>query len=104
MTPLVSFTAPNMGNDISEGAGSLTHTLTLSAPSSQTVTVTVRGVNSTSTGYAGSADFATDDQIITFAPGQTTASFTTQVFDDNVYEGNESYQITIASATGAEID
>jgi hypothetical protein len=38
----VRFAAPNFGNDVSEGAGSITHTLTLSAPTSETVTVTVR--------------------------------------------------------------
>jgi hypothetical protein len=52
----VRFAAPNGGNDVSESAGSLTHNLTLSAPSSQTVTVTVRGQNGTGTGSAGSAD------------------------------------------------
>ncbi len=56
LTTLVRFAAPNSGNDVSEGAGSLTHTLTLSAPSSQTVTV--RRHNNTSTGFAGSPDFA----------------------------------------------
>ena len=96
--------APTNSNDVSESAGSLTHNLTLSAPSSQTVTVTVRGINSTSAGFAGSADLGVADQIITFAPGQTTASFTTPILEDSLYEGNESYQFTIISATGAEID
>ena len=105
MTTLVRFAAPNVGNDVSEGAGLLTHTLTLSAPSSQPVTVTVRGADdSVFTGFAGSADLGLADQVITFAPGQTTATFTTQVFEDNIYEGNEFYQFTIVAATGAQID
>ena len=104
MTTLVGFAAPTYSNDVSESAGSLTHNLTLSAPSSQTVTVTVRGFNSTSPGFAGSADLGVADQIITFAPGQTTASFTTPILEDSLYEGYELYQFTIISATGAEID
>jgi hypothetical protein len=101
---IVRFAAPNSFNDVSEGAGSLTHNLTLSAPSSQTVTVTVQGQNFTGTGSAGAADLVVADQIITFAPGQTTATFTTAVHDDSLYEGNEYYSFEIVSATGAEID
>ena len=107
MTTLVRFAAPNSFNDVSEGAGSLTHNLTLSAPSSQTVTVTVRGPNDGGAGYAGSAgsaDLGVADQVITFAPGQTTATFTTAIHEDLLYEGNEYYSFEIVSATGAEID
>ncbi|MBR1157191.1 Calx-beta domain-containing protein [Bradyrhizobium sp. JYMT SZCCT0428] len=104
MTTLVRFAAPNGGNDVSESAGSLTHTLTLSAASSQTVTVTVRGQDIASAGYAGSADLGVADQVITFAPGQTTATFTTAIYEDPLYEGNEFYYFEIISATGAQID
>ena len=104
MTTLVGFAAPTYSNDVSESAGSLTHNLTLSAPSSQTVTVTVRGSSSTSAGFAGSADLGVADQVITFAPGQTTAAFTTAIYEDALYEGNEFYSFQIISATGAEID
>ena len=104
MTTLVGFAAPTYSNDVSESAGSLTHNLTLSAPSSQTVTVTVRGSSFSSAGLAGSDDLGVADQVITFAPGQTTAAFTTAVYEDALYEGSESYSFQIISATGAEID
>ena len=99
--PTVRFAGPNGGNDVSESAGTLTHTLTLSAPSSQTVSVTVRGGNG---GTAGSADLGLADQVITFAPGQTTATFTTAIHEDALYEGDEMYFFEIVSATGAQID
>jgi hypothetical protein len=63
MVALVRFAAPNFGNDVTEGAGSITHTLTLSAPASETVTVTVRGFN-----FQG-ADVDVSDKVIQFAPG-----------------------------------
>ena len=103
-SPTVRFAAPNGGNDISESAGSLTHNLTLSSASSQTVSVTVRGQNGGGTGSAGSADLNVTDQVITFAPGQTTATFTSSVQEDSLYEGNEFYYFEIVSATGASID
>jgi hypothetical protein len=68
------------------------------------LTVTVRGQNGTSTGSAGSADLGVTDQVITFAPGQTTATFTTPIHEDSFYEGSEFYFFEIVSATGAEID
>jgi hypothetical protein len=96
--PTVRFASPNFTNDVVEGAGSLTHTLVLSSASSGPVDVTVQGPSY----RTGDMNVAT--QIIHFQPGQTTATFTTQVFQDTIYEGNEVFRFQITSATGAEID
>jgi hypothetical protein len=98
MMVLVRFAAPNFGNDVSEGAGTLSHTLTLSAPSTDTVRVTVRGPSN----RAGDLDYF--DKVVEFAPGQISATFTTQVYEDTIYEGNEGFAFEIVAVTGAEID
>jgi hypothetical protein len=96
--PLVRFDAPYYSNDISEGAGWLSHTLRLSAPSTEVVEVTVRGQS-----YA-SADLDVSDKVIRFEPGQTTATFTTRVYEDELYEGKEVFKFDLVSAVGAQID
>src|SRR3954462_2009019 len=96
--PTVRFDAPYFSNDVSEGAGWLSHTLTLSAPSTQAVDVTVRGPS-----YAG-ADMDVSDKVVLFAPGQTSATFSTQVYEDGLYEGSEVFKFDLVSAVGAQID
>ena len=96
--PTVRFAAPLATNNVSEAAGFLEHVVRLSAPSTQTVTVTITGP-----AYrAGDRDVAT--QVLTFAPGQTTATFRASIVDDKLYEGDEVFGYQIASATNAEID
>ena len=41
------------------------------------------------------ADFDYGPYDITFIPGETNVSFTVPLFDDNVFEGNETFTLTI---------
>ena len=41
------------------------------------------------------ADFDSGPYNITFIPGETSAPFTVTLFDDNLYEGNETFTLTI---------
>jgi hypothetical protein len=84
---------------VSEGAGSVTPTLSLSEPSDHAVTVTING------GYnPGSLDYDASARTVTFAPGQITASFTAAIFEDALYEGDEYLEFHITSVSGGEID
>ena len=74
MAILVRFAAPNgYDNDVLETAEQVSHTLSLSAPSTDMVTVTVRGPSY----RAGDLDYA--DKVMTFAPGETEATFVAPV-------------------------
>lgn len=96
--PTVRFVAPLASNNVSEGAGFLEHVVRLSAPSAQAVTVTITGP-----AYrAGDMDVST--QTLTFAPGQTTATFRAAIVDDQIYEGDEVFGYEITGATNAQID
>ena len=40
-------------------------------------------------------DYTSGPYSVTFAAGQTTATFDVPITDDNVYEGNENFMLTI---------
>jgi hypothetical protein len=76
--------------------------VTLSAPSSQQVTVLFQVLDGTATG-GGSDFFLPISNSITFAPGQTSATITILVIGDNTPEPDETFFINLASATNAII-
>ncbi|MBE7416662.1 MAG: tandem-95 repeat protein [Ideonella sp.] len=89
-------------NDVSvnEAAGTATFTVTLSAASGQTVTVDFGTANGSAT--AG-ADYSAASGTLTFAPGTTTQTITVPITNDALFEGNESFTVTLASPTNATI-
>lgn len=94
--PTVKFAAQDI--DVSEGAGSVSVSLTLSEASDQVITVQV-----TPRSYrAGDMDVSV--ATVTFQPGQTTASFSRTIYEDSVYEGDEIYGFEITSAKNAQIN
>ncbi len=84
--------------NVSESDTSANLTVTLSSASANTVSVEA-------TAIADSAqspdDFAATTQTLTFAPGQTQASFTVAIVDDTVYESTESLTVQLSNPTGA---
>ncbi len=99
-TPVVSVSSVA----VLEGSSALTVQVpvTLSAPSESTVTVTVRLSGGTAT--AGTDYTAwTVDQVVTFAPGTTTATVSVVVRGDTVREADETVTLTLLSATGATL-
>lgn len=74
--------------------------VTLSAPTSQSVTVAYATQN-------GSAvfpdDYASASGTLTFAPGQTTLPVIISIFGDAAYEGNENFTIRLSDAANATI-
>jgi CSLREA domain-containing protein len=94
----------NIARAIYEGSaaapGSATFTITLSAPSDQTVTVTY--LTSDGTGTVDS-DYVAQSGTLTFAPGQTVKRVTVPFIGDSVAELNETFFLDIRTPANATI-
>lgn len=75
-------------------------TVTLSHPSA--LPITVKYATGNGTALAG-GDYTADSGTITFAPGETSRTILVQTADDPVYEGNETFAVSLSSAVGATI-
>lgn len=76
-------------------------TITLSAPSNQTVTVRVstNGITATE-----GVDFvAVDDFDVVFPPNTVSRTVSVPLIDDDVYEGTESFALDVTSVTNAVV-
>ncbi|TXI96752.1 MAG: retention module-containing protein, partial [Burkholderiaceae bacterium] len=93
----------NLGGpaDINEAAGTATYTISLSAANAAPVTVNVSTADGTA--IAGS-DYTANASAITFAPGETTKTFTVAINNDTVFEGSESFQVKLSNANNAVIN
>src|SRR5262249_23366051 len=90
-------------NDVSvaESAGFANFAISLSAASGQPVTV----VASTSPGTASAgADFTATTQTITFAPGETSKTFSVPVLEDTLDEANETFSVTLTPTSVLAVD
>ncbi len=92
-------------NDVSvtEGNAGTTNaafTVSLSNPSSGTISVDYQTANSSAT--AGS-DFVAATATVFFSPGQTTRPVNITVNGDNVFEQNEIFNVNLIGTTGATI-
>jgi T1SS-143 domain-containing protein len=86
-------------NDVSvnESAGAATFTVTLSAASATNVTVNYSTSNGTAT--AGSDYTAVTSTVLTFVPGETSKTFTVPITNNAIVEGNETFNVNLASAS-----
>ena len=82
------------------GTTSAVFTVTLSAASSQTVTVNYATADSKAT--AGS-DYTATAGTLTFAPGVTSQTITVSVLGDTVKEPTETFYVNLSNATNATI-
>jgi hypothetical protein len=80
-----------------KGTANYTIPVTLSNPSTQTITVVATTVAGTAT--AGS-DFVQSTSTLTFAPGVTSVNFTFGIVGDTVKENTETFTIQLSSPTG----
>ncbi len=78
------------------GTSLMTFTVTLSAAYDQTVTVNYATHDSSAT--AGS-DYVAASGTLTFAPGQTTKTFTVSIKGDKQKEANESFYVLLSGAS-----
>lgn len=87
---------------VTEGNAGLvpaTFNVSLSAPSSHTVTVAY----TTGGGDADGSDYLAASGTLTFAPGETSKPVTVQVRGDTTFEPTESFVVYLGGATGATI-
>lgn len=82
------------------GTQSLQFTVTLSGQSSQTVTVQYDTDDDTAT---SAQDYTTANGTLTFAPGETSKTFTVQIQGDTIDEPNERFFVRLFGATNASI-
>lgn len=94
--PQLNFTQTSLS--VNEFDGSLTLSVSLSHPSSQTVTVGYSTVNGTA---SGSQDFVAATGVLTFAPGVLSQSLTIAIIDDNDNEGPEAFTVALNNPAGA---
>jgi len=90
----LQFSAPVF--NISEGAGSLTITVTRANGSSGAVSVDY----AVSGGTADSSDYSLSPGTLTFAAGQTSKTFTISLIDDDLVEASETVLLTLSNPTG----
>jgi hypothetical protein len=76
-------------------------TLTLSSPSSSSITVGYRTSSSGSTAIAGSDYIIIGDSTLTFAPGTSSKTFNLTINGDNTTELNESITLEFFNPVGA---
>ncbi len=92
---------------VNEGAGVATFTITLSAPSSQAVTVsyaTQAAPASSGTAAQPGLDYtAVTAGTVTIPAGQTSVQVRVPVANDGVYEGDEVFQVVLGSPVNAQI-
>lgn len=82
------------------GTSSAVFTVTLSAPSGQTVSVNYATADGTAT---QPADYTSTSGTLTFTPGQTTRTITVPVVGETVPEANETFFVNLSGAVNATI-
>jgi len=82
------------------GVTSLDFTITLSAPSSQVVTLQAATQDITAT--AG-VDYTPLNQAVVFAPGQTSATLSVAIVRDWMFEQDETFSIVLSNPLGATL-
>ncbi|HEX4608391.1 MAG TPA: Calx-beta domain-containing protein [Urbifossiella sp.] len=73
-------------------------TVTLSQASAQTVTVHYQTADGTATAWS---DYTPASGTLTFAPGQTAASFSVPIIDDGLIESDETVGLSLSMPSGA---
>ncbi|WP_286742219.1 Calx-beta domain-containing protein [Aquabacterium sp. UBA2148] len=94
---------------VNEGAGNATFTITLSEPSTEPVTVSY--VTQAAPSSAGAQADALQDYVptltagtVTIPAGQTSVQVRIPIADDDIYEGDEVFQVVLSDAVNADID
>lgn len=85
-------------NEGNVGSTNVSFQVTLSAASSQTVTVAYRTSNS---GATAGSDYQAKTGTLTFAPGQTSQPIDITVFGDRTPEYTEQFQVILSDSTNA---
>lgn len=94
-TPVLSIgnASQNEGNS---GTSTMSFTVSLTDASAQTITVDYTTADGTAT--AGS-DYTSATGTLTFTPGQTSKTIFITILGDTIYEGNETFTVTLSNAS-----
>ncbi len=96
MGPTVQFSIANY--TVNENAGTAVITVTLSAASSSTVTVSYTTSNGTA---VAPSDYAAASGQLTFNPGETSKTFSVSIVDDTIQEPNETVNLSLSAPINA---
>ncbi len=97
--PTVSLTGPSSVTEGDSGSSVVTYTLSLSSAAATDVAV----VYATSNGTATTGDYASTSGTMTIAAGATSGTIDIPIYGDTVYEGNETFSLSLSSATNATV-
>ncbi|HKS27973.1 MAG TPA: Calx-beta domain-containing protein [Pyrinomonadaceae bacterium] len=84
-----------------EGAGSVTFTVSLNTISTEPVTVNYQTSDSTA---KAPDDYTSTSGTLVFAPGEVTKSITVNIGEDTVYEGDETFTVELSNVANATIE
>jgi hypothetical protein len=84
-----------------ETQGAINVTVLRSGDSSGAVTVKYGAVPSSQVGFAGPADYTLVPGTLTFAPGETSRTFTVTLVNDGLQEPTERLRLMLSNPTGA---
>ena len=90
-------------NSVSEASGLVTFVVTPSPPSGKTVTVTWTASAESGDTATSPADFEASSGTLTINPEDLTVSFTVRTVNDSIVEPDETFTVTLSSATNATI-
>jgi len=92
-------------NEGDTGTHSVAAQVSLSAPSSSSVTVQFATESTWLDGYATAGiDFTSTSGTLSFSPGETTKTISVPIIGDTVYEGDEIFLLKLTGATGAVVN
>ncbi|MCC7263933.1 MAG: tandem-95 repeat protein, partial [Candidatus Latescibacteria bacterium] len=80
---------------VDEGSGQAVFTLTLSGPSTKTTSVRFATADGTA---ALTSDYTANNGTVTFAPGETSKTFSVALTDDSVDEPDETFFVNLSTA------
>lgn len=86
------------------GATNAVFTATLSAPSSQIVTVDFTTANGTTTPATAGSDYTATTGTLTFNPGETTKTIAVPVTGDSLDENNETFFVNLSNPVNVTFD
>lgn len=85
------------------GTANAVFTVTLSAASTQTVTVNFATANGTTNPATAGSDYTLTNGTLTFTPGQTSKTISVPVIGDTMVESNETFFVNLSAPTNATI-
>ena len=85
---------------VSEGAGSIALTVSITPVSGQNIDVDFATINGTALAVG---DYIADNNTLTILAGQSSGTINISLPSDNIYEGDESFEVALSNAVNATL-